>query len=122
MIDRRKFLSTMIGGIAASAAVRTFPFRVFSFPSAPRIVEIDWLNSTVMIDGMQWSFEMFAMYKTHMDKAVWQAFAVPKGFLAPRVDYKNASRMHRAGIAQLAEHPIRNRIVGGSSPLLGSNL
>lgn len=31
-MDRRKFLSTLIGGVAATAAVRTFPFRVFSFP------------------------------------------------------------------------------------------
>jgi hypothetical protein len=32
-MDRRKFISTLIGGVAASAAMRTFPFRVFSFPS-----------------------------------------------------------------------------------------
>jgi|MicForSoiPHH12_O_1018301.scaffolds.fasta_scaffold00224_2 hypothetical protein len=32
-MDRRTFLRTMIGGLAAGAAVRTFPFRVFSFPS-----------------------------------------------------------------------------------------
>ena len=31
-MDRRKFLSSLIGGVAATAAVRTFPFRVFSFP------------------------------------------------------------------------------------------
>lgn len=31
-MDRRKFLGAMVGGLAASAAVRTFPFRVFSFP------------------------------------------------------------------------------------------
>ena len=31
-MDRRNFLSTLIGGVAATAAVRTFPFRVFSFP------------------------------------------------------------------------------------------
>jgi hypothetical protein len=32
-MNRRGFLQTMIGGVAAAAAVRTFPFRVFSFPS-----------------------------------------------------------------------------------------
>jgi hypothetical protein len=32
-MDRRKFLSGLIGGIATTAAVRTFPFRVFSFPA-----------------------------------------------------------------------------------------
>lgn len=37
-MNRRKFISTLVGGIAASAAVRTWPFRVFSFPSVPRII------------------------------------------------------------------------------------
>lgn len=32
-MDRRNFLRTLIGGVAAGAAVRTFPFRVYSFPS-----------------------------------------------------------------------------------------
>lgn len=32
MLDRRKFLGTLIGGVAGAAAVRTWPFRVYSFP------------------------------------------------------------------------------------------
>lgn len=32
-MNRRKFFGTLIGGVAAGAAVRTWPFRVFSFPS-----------------------------------------------------------------------------------------
>ena len=32
-MDRRSFFRSMIGGVAASAAVRTWPFRVFSFPA-----------------------------------------------------------------------------------------
>ena len=32
-MNRRNFLSTLIGGLAATAAVRSFPFRVFSLPS-----------------------------------------------------------------------------------------
>lgn len=32
-MDRRNFLRTLIGGVAVAAAERTFPFRVFSFPS-----------------------------------------------------------------------------------------
>jgi len=32
-MDRRNFLRTLIGGVAAGAAVRTWPFRVYSFPS-----------------------------------------------------------------------------------------
>ena len=31
--DRRNFLRTLVGGIAATAAVRTWPFRVYSFPT-----------------------------------------------------------------------------------------
>jgi hypothetical protein len=32
-LARRDFLSTFIGGIASTAAVRTWPFRVYSFPT-----------------------------------------------------------------------------------------
>lgn len=34
-MNRRAFLSTLVGGVAAAAAVRTFPFRVYSFPKEP---------------------------------------------------------------------------------------
>jgi hypothetical protein len=34
-MNRRNFIGTLVGGLAASAAVRTWPFRVFSFPSKP---------------------------------------------------------------------------------------
>jgi len=40
-VERRSFLRAgLVGGVATAAAVRTFPFRVFSFPS--RIVEPRW--------------------------------------------------------------------------------
>jgi len=32
-MNRRQFFGTMIGGVAATAATRTWPFRVFSFPA-----------------------------------------------------------------------------------------
>lgn len=32
-MNRRNFLSTLVGGVAATAAVRTWPFRVYSFPT-----------------------------------------------------------------------------------------
>jgi hypothetical protein len=35
MIQRRDFIRQLIGGIAVTAAVRTWPFRVYSFPSKP---------------------------------------------------------------------------------------
>ena len=31
-MNRRNFLGFLVGGLATAAAVRTFPFRVFSFP------------------------------------------------------------------------------------------
>jgi hypothetical protein len=36
-MNRRGFLGTLIGGVAAATAVRTFPFRVFSFPTEPML-------------------------------------------------------------------------------------
>jgi len=33
-MNRRSFLGTLVGGVATAAAVRTWPFRVYSFPSA----------------------------------------------------------------------------------------
>jgi hypothetical protein len=43
-MNRRNFLGMMVGGVAAAAAVRTFPFRVFSFPSeivTPNLIELE---------------------------------------------------------------------------------
>ena len=42
-MDRRGFMKMMVGGLAAGAAVRTWPFRVYSFPAeivAPTDAEI----------------------------------------------------------------------------------
>lgn len=36
-MNRRGFLKMMVGGVAAAAAVRTYPFRVFSFPEEIRV-------------------------------------------------------------------------------------
>lgn len=40
-MDRRGFLRRMVGGVAAAAAVRTFPFRVFSFPKEIAVAGLD---------------------------------------------------------------------------------
>jgi hypothetical protein len=37
-MNRRNFLSSIIGGVTATAAVRTWPFRVYSFPTTITIV------------------------------------------------------------------------------------
>jgi hypothetical protein len=36
-MNRRELLGSLVGGIVLSVAVRTFPFRVFSFPENPHI-------------------------------------------------------------------------------------
>jgi hypothetical protein len=38
-MNRRNFLGSLVGGIATAAAVRTWPFRVYSFPSELKIFE-----------------------------------------------------------------------------------
>jgi hypothetical protein len=38
-MNRRSFLKLSIGGISATAAVRTWPFRVYSFPSEIKLAE-----------------------------------------------------------------------------------
>lgn len=45
-MNRRGFLRTLIGGVAATAAVRTFPFRVYSFPAEP-VVDINALGAAL---------------------------------------------------------------------------
>jgi hypothetical protein len=47
LMDRRKFLTSLIGGVAAAAAVRTFPFRVFSFPT-----EIVWPPDCIAVQAL----------------------------------------------------------------------
>jgi hypothetical protein len=37
-MNRRAFLGTVVGGVAAGAAIRTFPFRVYSFPTDIKVV------------------------------------------------------------------------------------
>lgn len=36
-MDRRNFLRTLVGGVVGAAALRTWPFRVYSFPSEIQI-------------------------------------------------------------------------------------
>lgn len=51
-MDRRNFLRTMIGGVAAGAAVRTWPFRVYSFPATPVEVESEFPTREMLRYGI----------------------------------------------------------------------
>lgn len=53
-MNRRGFLGTLIGGVAAGAAVRSWPFRVYSFPSEPKIIDV-----TAEISRIAKTFEQY---------------------------------------------------------------
>lgn len=53
-MNRRNFLRTMIGGVAATAAVRTFPFRVYSFPSQIEVPSFSDRVGMFDFDGTDW--------------------------------------------------------------------
>jgi hypothetical protein len=65
-MDRRKFLSTLIGGVATAAAVRTFPFRVFSFPS-----EIKTFDPIIAGRGRALTYEGILEVKVPQSVAIW---------------------------------------------------
>lgn len=70
--NRRLFLSTIIGGLAASAAVRTWPFRVFSFPSEVM---------TPMPDDVKVIYPMNAAYLHDLDEVYYDSFFVDSAFI-----------------------------------------
>src|SRR5258708_3464028 len=43
-MDRRSFLQSLIGGVAGAAAIRTWPFRVYSFANDIKVVSTPELN------------------------------------------------------------------------------
>jgi hypothetical protein len=50
-MNRRSFLKTLVGGVAGAAAVRTWPFRVFSFPSEVVIPKYGtYVDEAVLLD------------------------------------------------------------------------
>jgi hypothetical protein len=48
VISRRGFLGALVGGVAAAAAVRTWPFRVFSFPIQVTSPTLDEINAITL--------------------------------------------------------------------------
>ena len=48
-MDRRGFLKSLVGGLAVGAAVRTWPFRVYSFPSEIVVPEVP---SSMVLDQL----------------------------------------------------------------------
>jgi hypothetical protein len=77
MIDRRSFLRTIVGGVAAGAAVRTWPFRVYSFPSKV----IPWFSADFGFGDKSDAMGVFKSY----DGIIWQIWGKPAGESEPRV-------------------------------------
>lgn len=56
-MERRNFLRTLVGGVAVAAAARTWPFRVYSFPSEPITQSLIVGDSSMFYEG-----QMIAIY------------------------------------------------------------
>ena len=50
-MNRRNFLRTLVGGVAASAAVRTWPFRTYFFPKEIVVPELSLAGLPYWEDG-----------------------------------------------------------------------
>lgn len=48
-MNRRGFLGMMVGGLAATAAVRAFPFRVYSFPSKISLGHMEGMHFDMIV-------------------------------------------------------------------------
>jgi hypothetical protein len=67
-MDRRGFLKSLIGGVAAGAAVRAFPFRVFSFPAklaSPEEVYLAYWHLSMLRPNMNFRL-------TNVTSPVWE--------------------------------------------------
>lgn len=83
-MDRRNFLGMVVGGVAAGTAVRTFPFRVYSFPTDIKIA------SAMEFPAWMYSAENFSYYakitapddpeeRERIHKEIWASTRVADG-------------------------------------------
>lgn len=68
--DRRNFLATLVGGIAGMAAVRTWPFRVYSFPSG---IQTPTEHEVL---GM-WAADVMRRFAVTLDRTALQIYSIP---------------------------------------------
>lgn len=52
--DRRGVLRLLVGGVAAAAAVRTFPFRMYSFPPTPIVETLGMYVHYMNVSDIEW--------------------------------------------------------------------
>lgn len=82
--NRRAFLQTLVGGIVAGAAVRTWPFRVFSFPAAPVLTATELRITSTYFHIMCWgkvsgSEKFFPLSQTPIVAGKPMEFSIPSG-------------------------------------------
>jgi hypothetical protein len=78
-MNRRNFLGMMIGGVATAAAVRTFPFRVFSFPKEIKRAQfVDPLTGKLILISTPggheptWVKDQWLRPQPKIDPRVWE--------------------------------------------------
>lgn len=52
-MNRRNFLNSLIGGVATAAAVRTFPFRVYSFSQPIEVLTLPEMTERYLAPAMR---------------------------------------------------------------------
>ena len=73
-MNRRSFLRSMIGGLAGAAAVRTFPFRVFSFPKQIQVADSGSMSE--IQQQLRLSLELLQDSSFEMESFLRKKFAV----------------------------------------------
>jgi hypothetical protein len=108
-MNRRSFLRSMFGGVAAAAAVRTFPFRVFSFPKEIVVPaqRLDNLTLELLQDS---AFDIEAFLRVELSRRMARelirrldldliqgqpALRVPVGVLSDLSDPRGFSRLQK---------------------------
>lgn len=69
--DRRSFLGALVGGVAVTAAVRTFPFRVFSFPSEVSIPQENFAIADPTISQLGATFASILICSANYIEGGW---------------------------------------------------
>jgi hypothetical protein len=94
-MNRRSFLTSLIGGVAASAAVRTWPFRVYSFPSTYKLYEPIYLVPPTLP-------EFIAQYSNELAELLTGTYPALAGYPRSELDLRPTAEV---------VHPLFCRIV-----------
>lgn len=103
-MDRRKFLSALIGGVAAGAAVRTFPLRVYSFPT--KITIADWQGGSISELPVALQSPLMRTDASLMERRINVFSCLPRGGLSLIEEISFAEAKARYGYEDDPENPI----------------